>query len=238
MARIVGIHGIGHQISSGPQLADEWWPAIVGGLEAAGQDKDAANLERADVRVVFFGALFRGASERLGMTTASQGARLQPESEPSISDEGDEAELVRQFYKEAVRQDPSLDPGEERRSLAFLDVQEMLAKLLKSPALADVAQGLFVGNLRQVTAYLNDPKVHDQVMARAATEIYGDTRVLIGHSLGSVVAYELLATGLYPQVRLLLTAGSPLGIPNIVFDKLFPAPVDGQGAWPGSVPAG
>ncbi|GAA3686093.1 hypothetical protein GCM10023081_24340 [Arthrobacter ginkgonis] len=233
MARIVGIHGIGHQVSSGPQLAEEWWPAIVGGLEAAGRQEEAAGLGRADVRVVFFGSLFREPSVRLA--AASRGAPGDPAGEAPVSDDGDEAELIREFYREAVWQDVSAERGTGRPTLAALGVQEMLARLLKSPTFADVAQSLFVGNLRQATAYLNDPKVRDQAMARAAKEIQADTRVLIGHSLGSVVAYELLATGRYPQVGLLLTAGSPLGIPNVVFDKLLPAPVNGKGSWPGAV---
>ncbi len=33
----------------------------------------------------------------------------------------------------------------------------------------------------------------------------------------------------------LVTLGSPLGIRNLVFDRLSPSPPDGQGAWPGSV---
>jgi hypothetical protein len=34
-------------------------------------------------------------------------------------------------------------------------------------------------------------------------------------------------------VRALVTLGSPLGIRNLIFDRLEPAPVDGLGAWPG-----
>jgi hypothetical protein len=30
-----------------------------------------------------------------------------------------------------------------------------------------------------------------------------------------------------------VTLGSPMGIRNLVFDRLNPAPVDGRGAWPG-----
>jgi hypothetical protein len=205
----------------------------MGGLEAAGRQEEAAGLGRADVRVVFFGSLFREPSVRLA--AAPRGGAWDPESESPVSDEGDEAELIREFYRETARQDAGVERGAGRPTLASLGVQEMLARLLESPTFADVAQSLFVGNLRQAAAYLNDPTVRDQVMARAATEIRADTRVLIGHSLGSVVAYELLATGRYPQVVLLLTAGSPLGIPNVVFDKLLPAPVDGKGSWPGAV---
>ena len=51
-----------------------------------------------------------------------------------------------------------------------------------------------------------------------------DTRVMVGHSLGSVVAYEALCA--HPQwpVRALVTLGSPLGIRNLIFDRLVPAP--------------
>ena len=59
--------------------------------------------------------------------------------------------------------------------------------------------------------------------------------MIIGHSLGSVVAYEYLARYAPPQVELLVTVGSPLGMPRMVFDRLTPSPVNGAGAWPGKV---
>ena len=58
---------------------------------------------------------------------------------------------------------------------------------------------------------------------------------VIGHSLGSVVAYEYLCRYQPASVELLVTLGSPLGIPNLVFDRLTPAPSSGAGAWPGAV---
>jgi pimeloyl-ACP methyl ester carboxylesterase len=65
--------------------------------------------------------------------------------------------------------------------------------------------------------------------------LVGDARVIVGHSLGSVVAYECLCAHPEWGVRTLVTLGSPLGIRNLVFDMLSPSPRDGQGAWPGSV---
>jgi pimeloyl-ACP methyl ester carboxylesterase len=58
------------------------------------------------------------------------------------------------------------------------------------------------------------------------------TRVLIGHSLGSVVAYEALCANPDWRVHTLLTLGSPLGVPELVFDRLTPRPQNGCGAWP------
>jgi hypothetical protein len=59
MVRIVGIHGIAQQYQSGPQRADEWLLALRGGLEAAGYRPVADQLTEIDLRVAFFGDLFR-----------------------------------------------------------------------------------------------------------------------------------------------------------------------------------
>lgn len=58
--------------------------------------------------------------------------------------------------------------------------------------------------------------------------------MVIAHSLGSVVAYETLwKTGL--TVPLLVTIGSPLAFPQVVFPRLIPAPVNGFGGKPPGV---
>jgi pimeloyl-ACP methyl ester carboxylesterase len=59
--------------------------------------------------------------------------------------------------------------------------------------------------------------------------------VLIGHSLGSVVAYEALCAHPEWAVHTFVTLGSPLGIRNLIFDYLRPPPKDGLGSWPGSI---
>ncbi|TKK89335.1 hypothetical protein FDA94_10420 [Herbidospora galbida] len=60
-------------------------------------------------------------------------------------------------------------------------------------------------------------------------------RVVIAHSLGSVVTYE--AFWAHPDLRadLLVTLGSPLGMRNVVFERLAPLPVAGMGARPPGV---
>jgi pimeloyl-ACP methyl ester carboxylesterase len=65
--------------------------------------------------------------------------------------------------------------------------------------------------------------------------------VLVAHSLGSVVAFEALHEfgdrANWANVRTLVTLGSPLGIPNLIFEALDPAPTDGQGLWPPGIDA-
>ena len=95
-------------------------------------------------------------------------------------------------------------------------------------------------DLQQVRRYMTDPQVRRAAQDRVAAEVGEDTRVVVGHSLGSVVAYEALCAHPEWPVRALVTLGSPLGIRNLIFDRLVPAPAAAgpggvRGAWPGGV---
>jgi pimeloyl-ACP methyl ester carboxylesterase len=65
------------------------------------------------------------------------------------------------------------------------------------------------------------------VQALTATLIDDRTRVIIGHSLGSVVAWEACHR-LPRRVPVLITLGSPLGLGHVVYDRLMPQPP----SWP------
>jgi pimeloyl-ACP methyl ester carboxylesterase len=89
--------------------------------------------------------------------------------------------------------------------------------------------------LKQVRWYFQDPEIRMAVQQRVADAMTNDTRLLIGHSLGSVVAYEALAA--HPQwpVKAFVSLGSPLGIRGLIFDRLQPplatGPTPGQGRY-------
>lgn len=76
----------------------------------------------------------------------------------------------------------------------------------------------FLWTVRQVRKYLLDARLKAQVDEITAAAAAGAT-VLIGHSLGSVVAYEFLRQHPGHSVRLLVTLGSPLGL-RMVRDRL------------------
>jgi hypothetical protein len=77
---------------------------------------------------------------------------------------------------------------------------------------------LFIGQLRQVHRYLTERRVADVVLAQV-TKTAGDScRIVLGHSLGSVVAYEAVRC-LPGPLDLLVTLGSPLGL-RAVRDRL------------------
>ncbi|MEU8244331.1 hypothetical protein AB0C07_39255 [Actinoplanes missouriensis] len=90
--------------------------------------------------------------------------------------------------------------------------------------------------LREVYVYLTRPGVRERCrrIVMDALDATG-ARVVVAHSLGSVVAYEALCAHPDRKVDLLLTLGSPLGLTGAVFDSLIPAPVGGRGARPGGV---
>jgi pimeloyl-ACP methyl ester carboxylesterase len=111
-------------------------------------------------------------------------------------------------------------------------VQSALNALSCSKFFAGIADRLLIGNLKQVSKYFREDGVRSTAGERVADWIAPDTKVLIGHSLGSIVAYEALCAHPDWPVRTLITLGSPLGIRNLIFDRLRPAPINGKGAWP------
>ncbi len=94
---------------------------------------------------------------------------------------------------------------------------------------------MVIWNLKQVRRYFIDGDLRAAVRQRVADEIGPETRLLVGHSLGSVVAYESLVAHPEWPVRALVTLGSPLGIRRLVFDRLDPPPAQGHGVWPAGI---
>ena len=49
--------------------------------------------------------------------------------------------------------------------------QVMLNRLLQSPTFAGVAERAFIGDLKQVTAFLADPDIKERVLQRTVDEV-------------------------------------------------------------------
>jgi hypothetical protein len=101
---------------------------------------------------------------------------------------------------------------------------------------------LFVGVFfREVAAYLRGDDDPGRLAARqeVANQIGQHCpRIVIAHSLGTVVTYEALHAHPELKVELLLTLGSPLALPRAVFDRLLPRPADGPAGRFGARPKG
>ena len=96
-----------------------------------------------------------------------------------------------------------------------LDSLNGLATLLDQHLhLGDVVVRLF---LDDVESYFGDPHLRSLALDRVEEAVVapGDDVILLGHSLGSVVTYDLLRERPGLPVRGMITLGSPLGLPTV-----------------------
>jgi hypothetical protein len=183
MAKIVAIHGIGQQFKGSPILFRDWWPALRSGLQLANVEFS----DESDFVCPFYGHLFRRPGT-LSTAATYRAEDLEPEDRL----------LLELWWRAAAEAEPDTVPSPEEfvtdetlvRWPQF--VQRALNALAKSSFWAGIGQHLLLGDLKQVVRYLNDPEVHEKVLGEVLADITADTRVVIGHSLGSVVAYEAL----------------------------------------------
>lgn len=219
MARIVGVHGIAQQVRGPEVLRAAWVPALRDGVALSGlEPPDAADLE-----IAFYGDLFR----------AKDGKAVgDPLYVATDVEEGFEQELLEAWWAEAAATDDAVPgPGDTTKLRTPKTAQRALNALSQSRFFAGLTERLIIGFIKQVHVYLSDESVRAKIQARVERAVSPGTTVLIGHSLGSVVAYE--AACAHPGWDLaLVTLGCPLGIRNLVFERLQPPPEHGHGMFP------
>ncbi len=213
MTAVVGVHGISQQQTGGHELARNWGDSLADGIERArGHRVDPPGLQMA-----FYGDLFLP----VGADGFVSKAMLDKELLGGLG-EDEVADLLTlsqdlpaNTWPEEAGPDKGLLP---KRVPAPL---QALAQALDRQFGA-AAWVLMLGELRQVRRYLTDPAVTVKADARVSAALTADARVLIGHSLGSVVAFEWARKNQDVELDLLLTVGSPLGL-RMVRSRLDPA---------------
>jgi hypothetical protein len=229
VARIVVVHGINNTYRGPETMAGEWAPAMLDGVRLA----DHQGVVTADdVACVFYGDVFRREGRFLG------GDDL-VELDPLDIHDPAELALVQQWWAAAASTDSAVMPPDTRTLGPAAGVKAALAALAGSRLLAGATERLLILWLNQVRAYFTDGDKRALIQQHFTEAITSDTRVVVAHSLGSVVAYEALCAHPDWPVEALVTLGSPLGIRNVIFDRLDPPPraLGGElrGAWPGGV---
>ncbi|GGL21058.1 hypothetical protein [Mangrovihabitans endophyticus] len=220
MAKVVAVHGILNTFLTRPQMVETWGPALLGGVELAGGARGSITAN--DLEFVAYGDVFRPAGRFLdgGIPPLTAG-----DVEPGL-----ETELLRAWWEAAAAVDPQVAAPDGRSLGAASSARAAVLALAGSRFLARVSERVLVFWLKQVSSYFTEPQVREQIQGRFAAAIGADTRVVVAHSLGSVVAYEALCA--HPQwlVTDFVTVGSPLGVPHIVADRLQPPAGPGQPA--------
>ncbi len=237
MATIVLVHGIGQEQEAADTLEAEWVPALAGGVRTAGYiaiadriQHDRTSKDKIDARMAFYGALYLEAGQQ-GSDPGEFGAQEGVMAE----------ELAVQWLERAAAQ--ASRPNEQAaavRELAYVrqevGAEEAGLGALKRSAIKGVARlrwfapyGMgfaerFVNKaLAQVTRYFTDERIREAAQRSVLNLIDPETRIVIGHSLGSVIAYEAVMR-LDQPLPLLITLGSPLGLDTLIYPKLRPQP--------------
>ncbi|WP_410662601.1 hypothetical protein [Amycolatopsis sp. lyj-84] len=232
MARIVLVHGIAQEQKSADTLEAEWLPSLAGGVRLAGDPALADTLWRdarpGEARMAFYGDLF--------LRDGQQGGDDELTAEEWWLAEALAGEWLRNAAFSASRE---TDRDRAKAELARLGgtseeyqgvraaARPVLNALVRLRPFAKLgvafAERVVVKALRQVTLYLTDETIRKRVQERVAEHLGPETEAIIGHSLGSVVAYE--AAHLHGRpLPLLLTLGSPLGLRTVVYERTRPQP--------------
>jgi hypothetical protein len=223
MALIVVVHGVGQQVDGELTLHDRYFPALQQGMVRAGR-----TIKPDDVVFASYGEFFRPPAEVLSPI---------PYFDAESVADGYESDLLLELWRRAALVDPRVvPPDEEVLGRSPIWASRALAALSRSRYFAGIADRLLIGNLKQVHCYFTNSTLRSKIREAVAEKISDDTLVVVAHSLGTVAAYEVLCSPLVSASLSFVSLGSPLGLPNLVFDRLQPAPrpvgADPRGYWP------
>jgi hypothetical protein len=238
VATVVLVHGIAQEQLSAESLEKDWIPALAGGVHKAGFSAIADRIWRdrsgplgIETRMAFYGHLFlrpdRQGGDGMGDFTLEQASQMEELAQvwlerAAVRSSNQDDRQVAGAELAYVRH----EIGAEEAGLRELP-RKAINALVKLPWFAPFgmafAERFVIKALGQVTRYLTDEHIRTEAL-KAVLDLTGrDTKVIIGHSLGSVVAYEAVHL-MDPPLPLLVTIGSPLGLETIVYSKLRPQP--------------
>lgn len=216
MDRVVCIHGIAQELKSSDSLLAEWAPSLCGGVSNAG-----GRLDPAEVHMAFYGGLFR--------PPGSKGATDIPNYKPGDVDHPLEIALVGDIYDALDEPGPSSSGA--KAGAAQRTVGHMLQAIASTPYFGHATQRVVIWFIKQVRRYVTEPNIRGAAQQSLIDCIGTETRIVVAHSLGSVVAYETLCARPDFPVRTLITLGSPLGTPALL-SRFVPPVRLGSAQWP------
>jgi hypothetical protein len=203
MLRILGVHGVrnyqgGLESAKAAERLGRWWNnAVCEGLSLSEERSDLLN-----VKVAYY-------AHRLHLH-ASQG-----DEDPGLLDP-EVQEIIVTWAKlcgapEEIAQGRATAP-------ARAAVEWVADKFGLNHKPARILASVF---FREVHTYFTDSTRRACATSDVAHAIEDTApNVIIAHSLGSVLSYEALWSHSHPPIDLLLTLGSPLPMPDIVFHRL------------------
>ena len=214
--RLLLVHGRSQGSKDPVQLASDWQKALDIGLNAAGK----VLPNQAQVDFPFYGAVLDGFTAQFDVAVDEVA------TEKGIGGQDDFAEFAKSVALE-VKEAKQIPDGVVKARMVKIHgpdvtekgpqnwewVQSIISVLDSlSPGTTEKTFSLF---LRDVFLYTRRKVVRKAIDKIVADKLTDEPTVVVGHSLGSVVAYNVLSSGNKKSVTAFITVGSPLGIRGI-----------------------
>ncbi|MFL6111988.1 MAG: alpha/beta fold hydrolase [Catenulispora sp.] len=243
MARLVFVHGIGANRQRSEQQLADWTAALAEGARAAGHGAAARDLTfggRLSPVLARYAEQFADGQPQDVAAARAEGEQdldteilhdlLAAEVEDRLADDDLVGEHVTLCHARDQLQPPGTSQGAGDIARRITNVAATLVGLLPFQLGYRATAKVLASDLRQVPAYLSRRRPDasgvtlDTRIRAIVSEALGDgPSVVVAHSLGSVVAWETLAT--HPgRVPLFVTVGSPLAMRTVVWPRLIPRP--------------
>lgn len=203
--RLVFVHGRSQQNKNKDELKAEWIGAWKKGLAKSGLSMP---IDEQDVVFPYYGDVLFGLAKGDAVLKGAddiEGSQL-------------EQTILTEMLRAQVDDDAvAIELGRKDKAAGDWPWIRAALKLLdKSSSLSALTVKQFT---RDVDAYLRNPGVRDSIDDIVKGEINtGEDFVLVGHSLGTVVTYNILRSSAQDRgwtVPLHVTVGSPLGVESI-----------------------
>lgn len=219
--RLLFIHGRAQEGRSEAELRSEWTGSLGVGLARAGLEMP----DNVQIDVPFYGDKLDEWRDRSRANPeaplTARGATGDDGFESfyaAVADEALQANGIQEDALLAVARDMGLATNDEealgqRGPMNWRSVRVMAKALDRLPG---VSETFFRKALYDVYIYLEYAQVSDAIHGIVRETMSDEPTVIVGHSLGTVVAYRmLLHEAPIPALRRLVTLGSPLGIAGI-----------------------
>lgn len=246
MTKLIFVHGINNQGKNSTQIKDEWSDALNSTLKSNG----LSEVPQDNIEAAYYGDLLHEMSrDRSGDSDQEELEKFADTLNNDFvlyenDDTGELSYLVSQSDEFILSgADQKLADGE--RDIFRGDLGKRAGHTKIAISTAHLINGLFPGLspailrllMKQAGSYLKYKDIYDKVNNKVEEQIFkgmDQDSIIVSHSLGTIVSYNLLRAGLgQGNVRALYTIGSPLGI-DFILDEL--KSMSGELAFPQGLP--
>lgn len=205
--RLLFVHGRSQGGRKRADIEKEWAGALAQGAAAAG-----VAVPRTSTSLPFYGDVLDGFVRDMNLPLTSQGVTRGGAGPDNYVEF--QRQVVTELAERAAISDAEIDaqlPAAVRqRGPENWEWVQAIIRALDQNA-TGVSSAFLEVFLRDVFLYVNRSRVRTEIDGLVGVGLSDQPTIVVGHSLGTVVAYSVLK-GRQAQVPLLVTIGSPLGI--------------------------